>query len=97
MSLDTGALLRFGEELTELRVRRGVSWQELARRANVSATYLKDISYGRRGQGAPSPPVVAAIAAALDVEPDYFLLVRARAVLAHPEAIDAAYKRLAAA
>jgi len=84
----------FAEEMSALKVKRGLSWAELARRVNVSSTYLKDISYGRRGQGVPSEPIVAAIADAFDVSEDHFLLTRARAVLASPDAIDAGYKHL---
>jgi transcriptional regulator with XRE-family HTH domain len=86
--------LSFGDELAELRAAAGLSYSELARRANVSATYLKDLTYGRRGHSWPSVDVVSNIAAALGVPPDRFRLVRARAVLAEPEAIDRAYANL---
>ncbi len=82
----------FGTELDELRRRRGLSWDDLAHRANVSSTYLKDISYGRHAW--PSEPIVFAVAAALDVEPDYFRITRARRVLESPTAVDAGYASL---
>jgi transcriptional regulator with XRE-family HTH domain len=94
-AVDVRTLL-FGQELDALRRERGFSWDELAARSNVSATYLKDLSYFRRGQNWPSPEIVAAIAAALDYPPERFLLTRARRVLADPAAIDYAYNALLA-
>jgi transcriptional regulator with XRE-family HTH domain len=81
----------FGAELAQLRAERGVSWEELARRARVSASYLKDIAAGRRGHAWPHQDIVEAIAAGLEVAPDYFLITRARIVLGDRDAIDTAY------
>lgn len=86
--------LDFGAELDELRQQRGFSWDELARRSNVSATYLKDLAHARRGHGWPSELVVERIAAALDVRPDHFRITRARCILARPKVIDTVYDRL---
>ncbi len=83
--------LSFGDELDELRVQAGLSWEELARRSQVSATYLKDLAHGRRGQRWPSERVVGQVAAALDVPPERFRLTRARVVLESPAAIDRAF------
>jgi transcriptional regulator with XRE-family HTH domain len=82
--------LDFGHELDALRRKRGLSWARLAAEANVAQSYLVEISHGRRGW--PSQPIVDAVAAALDVDPDYFTLTRARAVLESPKAIEAGYK-----
>jgi ribosome-binding protein aMBF1 (putative translation factor) len=84
--------LRFGDELEAFRVERGLSWSDLAAASNVSATYLRDLRNGRRGQRWPSPAVVEAVARALDA----FLLTRARLVLAHPAAVDLAYNAVLA-
>jgi transcriptional regulator with XRE-family HTH domain len=83
----------FAAEVTELRQERGLSWDEFARRSGVSRTYLRDLSSGR-GRGLPSEGKVAAIADALDVEPDHFRLTRARAVLSSPKVIDTVYAKL---
>lgn len=87
----------FGRELDELRHERGLSFEELARRSGVSATYLKDLAHERRGHGWPSPAIVASIARALDVKPDHFRITRARAILARPKVIDTVYERLSRA
>jgi transcriptional regulator with XRE-family HTH domain len=83
----------FARELTELRKDRGLSWDELAARSEVSRTYLRDLARGR-GSGLPSDPVVRRIAGAFDVAPDHFRITRARAVLASPQVIDAVYTKL---
>ena len=85
--------LGFGAQLDQRRRELGLSWDALASRSKVSRTYLQDLAAGRRGNVWPSEPVVAKVATALGVEPDYFLLTRARVVLAEPVTIDAAYKR----
>lgn len=84
----------FARELNELRDERHATWEQIARRAGISRSYLRDIAGGRTGQGVPSERVVVAIAQAFEVAPDHFRITRARAVLASPQAIDAVYARL---
>jgi transcriptional regulator with XRE-family HTH domain len=84
----------FALELEALRVDRGLTMKELSRRSGVSRTYLRDLVSVRSGQGLPSTATVEKLAAALDVEPDHFRLIRARVVLESPRAIDAVYVRL---
>lgn len=53
-----------GEFIREVRTRQGVSLRELARRADISANFLKDIEYDRRS---PSEPILLVLAKALNV------------------------------
>lgn len=86
----------FARELNALREVRALTWEELARRAGVSRTYLRDLAGERSGQGFPSEACVARIAGALEVDPDHFRLTRARVVLRSAKTIDAVYAKLTA-
>lgn len=60
------------ENVDALRLLRGLTWAELARKAKVPSTFLQDLRRGR-GNGAHSPHYVEAIAQALGVRVDRLL------------------------
>lgn len=89
------ARTRFGEELTALRLERGLSLRAVARRAGVSVGNLSEHVTGARGLDRQSDELVERVAGALEVDPaeafgDYR---RRRAVEEFPEAIDRLYRR----
>lgn len=84
----------FARELDEARRAQRLSFEKLAELSGVSKTYLRDLAAARRSQGLPSPEKVERIAAALGVRADHFRVTRARAVLAHPKAVDLVYAKL---
>jgi transcriptional regulator with XRE-family HTH domain len=86
----------FGHELQQLLEKRGISVNAFADQAHISRTYLADLIHGRRGQRGPTADMVARIAAELEVPPDHFRITRVRAVIAHPHAVDAVYKKIGA-
>ncbi|MCJ7646881.1 cupin domain-containing protein [bacterium] len=59
----------FGQRIKEIRLRRKFTLEELAKRANVSASFLSQIE---RGVVYPSIQSLRRIATALDVKLDYF-------------------------
>lgn len=61
----------FGPWLRQVRQSRGMSLRELAAKADLSTSYLSDLENGRRG--APTAPVLARLADALDVSADVLL------------------------
>lgn len=88
-------LTPFGVEVTALLEQRGLSLRALALRAGVSAGHLSMVIHGHRGLGnPPTDELVERLAAALEVEPDFFAdYRRRRAVEDYPEAIDRLYRR----
>lgn len=83
----------FAVELSALKAERAIPWEVLAAESGVSRTYLRDLAVAR-GRGLPSEHVVTLIAAAFEVEPDYFRLTRARALIRSPKVIDTVYAKL---
>jgi transcriptional regulator with XRE-family HTH domain len=67
---EAGTGLDFGAAVRDLRLKAGLSLNELARRAGVDPAYIHRIE-ARRREHAPAPRrgVVLAIAAALDLDP----------------------------
>jgi transcriptional regulator with XRE-family HTH domain len=63
----------FGDFLKRLRIKRGLSLRELARRSEVSQSYLSLVERGKRG--VPTPEQLLKIAPHLNV--DYLELMRA--------------------
>ena len=61
-------------------VERHLSYRQLAYKTQLSAGYLNHLTKGTRP--VPADPVIATIAAALCVEPDFFLEYRVRQVAA---------------
>lgn len=91
---------RFGDELTALRLERGLSLRAVARQAGVSASYLSMVVNGYRGLGAPpSDELVERVAQGLELDPfEAFADYRRRhAVEEFPDAIDRLYRRRRAA
>jgi transcriptional regulator with XRE-family HTH domain len=88
----------FGETLQVLMGEKGVTYRALAERTGLSAGYLNHLVHGNRP--VPSNEVIAALAKALDVEPEHFREYRVRVITekleAMPELIDRLYKRLGA-
>lgn len=86
----------FGEAVVALMTETGTSYRQLAARAGLSAGYLNHIVHGNRP--VPSNEVLAAIAAALGVEPDHFREVRVRLVTERleelPDLVNRLYKKL---
>jgi hypothetical protein len=69
---------RFPEALRGLMEERRLSYRQLAYKTKLSAGYLNHLTKATRP--VPADPVVAVIAAALCVEPDYFVEYRLRQV-----------------
>jgi transcriptional regulator with XRE-family HTH domain len=88
----------FGPTVERLIVDAGVTYRELAARTKLSAGYLNHLVHGNRP--VPSDEVVATLAEALGVEPEYFREYRLRRITkrleATPELIDRLYRRLGA-
>jgi transcriptional regulator with XRE-family HTH domain len=87
----------FGPAVERLMAETGTTYRALAERCGLSAGYLNHIVHGNRP--VPSNEVIGRIAAALDVEPEYFREYRIRVITEKlermPELIDRLYKRLA--
>jgi transcriptional regulator with XRE-family HTH domain len=81
---------RFPMALKGLMEERHLSYRQLAYKTQLSAGYLNHLTKGTRP--VPSDPVIAVIARALCVDPDYFLEFRlrqvARVLARAPELID---------
>ena len=69
---------RFPEALKDLMQERRLSYRQLAYKTRLSAGYLNHLTKGTRP--VPSDPVIQIIAAALRVDPGYFLEYRLRQV-----------------
>jgi len=69
---------RFPRALKGLMEERHLSYRQLAYKTQLSAGYLNHLTKGTRP--VPSDPVIAVIARALCVDPDYFLEFRLRQV-----------------
>jgi transcriptional regulator with XRE-family HTH domain len=69
---------RFPTALKGLMEERHLSYRQLAYKTQLSAGYLNHLTKGTRP--VPSDPVIAVIARALCVEPDFFLEYRLRQV-----------------
>jgi len=70
---------RFPAALSRLMQQRDLSYRQLAYKTRLSAGYLNHLTKGRRP--VPADPVIRTIAAALRVEPEYFIEYRLRQVL----------------
>lgn len=81
---------RFPAALKGLMEERHLSYRQLAYKTQLSAGYLNHLTKGTRP--VPSDPVIAVIARALCVAPDYFLEFRlrqvARSLARAPELVD---------
>jgi transcriptional regulator with XRE-family HTH domain len=77
---------RFPGALKGLMVERGLSYRQLAYKTRLSAGYLNHLTKGTRP--VPADPVIRTIAAALHVEPDFFLEYRLRRVVGFLEGSD---------
>jgi transcriptional regulator with XRE-family HTH domain len=73
-----------GRRIKELRQRQNLTLKEIEARVDVSATHVSEIE---RGKTTPTVGALSKIAAALDVEPSYFLApdVTAQVELRRPE------------
>lgn len=76
---------RFPAALKGLMDERQLSYRQLAYKTKLSAGYLNHLTKGTRP--VPADPVIAVIAEALHVEPDFFLEYRLRQVA---DVLDAA-------
>jgi len=87
----------FGETIQALMAERGTTYRGLAERTGLSAGYLNHLVHGNRP--VPSKDVVARLAAALGVEPEYFREYRLRVIAdrleERPDLVDRLYRRLA--
>lgn len=70
---------RFPDALKALMQERHLSYRQLAYKTQLSAGYLNHLTKGTRP--VPADPLISNIAAALRVEPDFFLEYRLRQVL----------------
>jgi transcriptional regulator with XRE-family HTH domain len=82
--------------MVRLMDEQGVTYRQLAAKADLSAGYLNHVVHGNRP--VPSNGVVQRIAAALGVEPEHFLEYRVRVITERlermPELVDRLYRRL---
>ena len=69
---------RFPEALKRLMQERHLSYRQLAYKTKLSAGYLNHLTKGTRP--VPADPVIAVLAEALCVEPDFFVEYRLRQV-----------------
>jgi transcriptional regulator with XRE-family HTH domain len=70
--------LQFPEALRSLMEERHLSYRQLAYKTQLSAGYLNHLTKGSRP--VPADPVIENLAAALHVEPDFFIEFRLRQV-----------------
>ena len=87
----------FGATIEQLMNESRLTYRGLAAKTGLSAGYINHLVHGNRP--VPSEDVVARLASALGVEPDYFREHRLR-VISHrleqmPEMVDRLSKRLA--
>ena len=85
-----------GPAIERLMAETGITYRALAEKTSLSAGYLNHIVHGNRR--VPSTDVIARIAKALGVKPDYFREVRVRIIIDKleqtPALADRLYKRL---
>ena len=85
-----------GPAIERLMAETGITYRALAEKTSLSAGYLNHIVHGNRR--VPSTDVIARIAKALGVKPDYFREVRVRIIIDKleqtPALVDRMYKRL---
>jgi transcriptional regulator with XRE-family HTH domain len=82
----------FGETVQRLMDDQSVTYRQLASRTGLSAGYLNHLVHGNRP--VPSSDVVAALADALEVEPEHFREYRLRVITDRLEAMPALIDRL---
>ena len=86
----------FGAALERLMADTGVTFRALGAKTNLSAGYLNHLVHGNRP--VPSDEVIARLAAALGVGPEYFREYRIRRITERleemPDLIDRLYRRL---
>ncbi len=86
----------FGAAVERLMNDTGVTYRALAAKNGLSAGYLNHLVHGNRP--VPSNDVIDTLAAALDVDADYFREYRVRLITEKlekmPELVDRLYKRL---
>lgn len=82
----------FGETVQRLMDEQGVTYRQLGLRTGLSAGYLNHLVHGNRP--VPSNDVVAALAGALEVEPEHFREYRLRMITDRLEAMPALIDRL---
>ena len=87
----------FGSTIERLMNEERLTYRGLAARTGLSAGYLNHLVHGNRP--VPSKDVVARLASALGVEPEYFREYRLRVIADRleemPDLVDRLYKRLA--
>ncbi len=85
-----------GPTIERLMTETGTTYRALADKTGLSAGYLNHIVHGNRP--VPSTDVLARIAKALGVKPEYFREVRIRVITdkleTMPDLVDRLYKRL---
>ena len=85
----------FGEAMSALMADTGTTYRVLSERTGLSAGYLNHLVHGNRP--VPSNDVLASLARALGVNPDYFREYRVRAITekleSSPDLVDRLYKR----
>ena len=86
----------FGPTIERLMEETGVTYRGLAAKTELSAGYLNHLVHGNRP--VPSTEVVARLAGALGVEPEYFREYRLRVITDKldqlPAMVDRLYKQL---
>ena len=86
----------FGPTIQRLMAETNVTYRGLAEKTGLSAGYLNHLVHGNRP--VPSDDVIAVLAKALGVQPDYFREVRIRHIAERlermPELVDRLYRRL---
>jgi transcriptional regulator with XRE-family HTH domain len=85
----------FGPTVEQLLYERGWSKRRLASELGIQDSHLSRVTTGKK---AVSIDLLVRVAAALDVEPDYFYEFRQNAVwehlCQHPELVDRLYQRV---
>ena len=88
---------QFGATIERLMAEKRLTYRGLAAKTDLSAGYLNHLVHGNRP--VPSMDVVARLAAALGVEPEYFREYRLRVIADRleqmPDLVDRLYKKLA--
>jgi transcriptional regulator with XRE-family HTH domain len=86
----------FGPAVERLMNETGVTYRALASKTGLSAGYLNHLVHGNRP--VPSNDVIDVLAAALDVDADYFREYRVRVITDRletmPDMVDRLYRRL---
>ncbi len=87
----------FGATIERLMGESGLTYRGLAAKTGLSAGYINHLVHGNRP--VPSEDVVARLASALGVKPEYFREHRLRVISDRleemPEMVDRLYRRLA--